>query len=154
MIILAIAALFVLYALYVFFIAKPADKKKGTETKPVEISSYVNTLTSDLTKNRVTDVDVYIAKKAEMEWTNNPFWERSSYREFAGKEAGRGASKIVYSGYVDAGRKKMAVINGTEYEVGESIEIEGYVLETVTPSSILIKNRNTGGELYVPIQEE
>jgi len=37
-------------------------------------------------------------------------------------------AKIIYSGYVDSGRNKMAVINGLEYRIGEQLELEGYVL--------------------------
>jgi hypothetical protein len=89
-----------------------------------------------------------------MEWGKSPFWDRASYREFAGNETGLGAAvKIIYSGYVDTGRKQLAIINGWEYEAGDELDIEGYVLKSVTPSRVLITNRKTGGELYVPIQD-
>jgi len=152
-IILAIAALFVLYAAYELLIAGPVAKKTKTETGPVEIQSFVNTLSNDLVKYRITGSDAYIAKSAETDWGKNPFWERTSYREFAGNETGSGAVNIIYSGYVDTGRKQMAIINGWEYEAGEFLDIEGYVLKSVTPARVLIVNRNTGGELYIPIRE-
>jgi hypothetical protein len=152
-IILAIAALCVLYAAYEFLIAGPSAKKVKTETNPIQIASFVNTLSNDLMKNKIVGSDAYIAKIAEKDWGKSPFWERASYREFVGNEAGSGVAKIIYSGYVDTGRKKMAIINGWEYELGESIDIEGYVLKSVTPSSVLIVNRNTGGELNISIQE-
>ena len=153
-VILVVAALFVLYAGYELLIAGPAAKKAKIQAKPVEISSYVNALSSDLSKNKVSDVDAYIAKRAELDWHGNPFWDRTSYREFVGKDAISGAgAKLIYSGYVDTGRAKMAIINGCEYGVGESLDVEGYVLKAVAPSSVLIQNRNTGGELSVPIQE-
>ena len=47
----------------------------------------------------------------------------------------------------------MAIINGWEYEAGQSLDVEGYLLKRVTPSRVLIINRTTGGETYVPIQE-
>lgn len=152
-IILAIAALFVLYAGYEFLIAGPAAKKAKTETKPVEISSFVDTLSNDFMKYKSAGVDAYIAKRAEAEWGKNPFWERNAYREFAGNDAGSSSSRIVYSGYVDTGGKQMAIINGWEYAAGESLEIEGYVLKSVNPTRVLITNRKTGGELSIPIQE-
>lgn len=153
-IILIITALFVLYAAYDFLIAQPAAKRARIEAQPVEIETFINTLSKDLMKDKVAGVDTYVAGRAEMAWGKSPFWERASYREFAGSESGSGeVAKIIYSGYVDTGRKKMAIINGWEYEVGESLEIDGYVLKSVAPSRVLIVNRNTGGELYVPIQE-
>ncbi len=156
-IILAIAALCVLYAAYELLIARPAAQKaKATkiENKVVEAQSLVNTLSSDLTKYKVSDVDTYIAKRAETDWNKNPFWEKSSYREFVGNEAGGvAAAKIIYSGYVETGGKKVAIINSFEYVTGESLDVEGYVLKSVTPSRVLVVNRKTGSQLYVPIQE-
>lgn len=154
LIILAIMAIVILFAAFDYFIGQPASKKAKIEAKPVEIESFVNKITADIVKDNIAGVDSYIIKKAEMEWTKNPFWSRSEYREFAGSEAGDGmAAKIVYSGFVDAGRKKMAVINGFEYEAGDALELNGYVLKSVTPSKILIVNRNTGSELTISIQE-
>jgi hypothetical protein len=40
-----------------------------------------------------------------------------------------------------------------EYRVGEQLEMEGYVLKQVTPSKVLIVNKNTGSEVEIPIQE-
>jgi hypothetical protein len=33
------------------------------------------------------------------------------------------------------------------------LEIEGYVLKQVTPSKVLILNKNTGNSLEIPLQE-
>jgi hypothetical protein len=60
---------------------------------------------------------------------------------------------MIYSGYVDSGKNKTAVINGFEYRIGEQLEIEGYVLKQITPSSVLIFNKNTGNKEEIPLQE-
>jgi len=153
-IILGVAVLFVLYAVYELFIAGPATKKAKTETQPVKIESFVNDMNSNIIKYQVAGSEVHIAKRAETDWGKNPFWDQASYREFVGNEAGSGSvAKIIYSGYVDTGGKQLAIINGVEYEAGEKLEMEGYVLKSVSPSRVLIINRNTDGELNIPIQE-
>jgi len=153
-IILAIAALFVLYAIYDLLIAGPAAKKAKTAVKPAEIETVVNMLNTDLMKYKAGGVDVYLAKRAETDWGNSPFWERESYRVFAGnKESSAGGVKFIYSGYVDTGREKIAIINGVEYQTGEALEIEGYELKSVMPENVLIVNRRTGSQLSVPMQE-
>lgn len=153
-IILAIAALFVLYAIYELLIAGPAAKKAKMAVKPAEIETVVNTLSTDLMKYRAGGVDAYLAKRAETDWGKNPFWERESYRVFAGdKEGGVAGVKFIYSGYVDTGREKIAIVNGVEYQPGEALEIEGYELKSVLPESVLIVNRRTGSQLSVPMQE-
>jgi hypothetical protein len=47
----------------------------------------------------------------------------------------------------------MAVINGFEYRIGEELEIEGYILKRITPSKVLIVNKNTGNKEEIPLQE-
>lgn len=153
-IILAVTILVVLYGAYELSIARQAAQKDKTESNSVEGQSFVNTLNNDLKKYKVVGVDAYIAKRAEADWNKSPFWEKTSYREFVGKEAGGAAAvNIIYSGYVDTGGKKIAIINSFEYEAGEKLDIEGYVLKRVTPSRVLVVNPKTGSELYVPIQE-
>jgi hypothetical protein len=158
-IILSIAALFLVYALYEILIASPASKKIKTSDNNQEISTLVGGLTNDLMKDAEAGVDEYIITRAEANWKRNPFWDRSSssYKEWAATQGAAGgsgsAAKIIYSGYVDAGIMKIAIINGLEYRVGEQLEMEGYVLKRVTPSQVLIVNKNTGSEVEIPIQE-
>jgi len=153
-IILAVAALCVFYAIYELAGVGTVAKKTGTAVKPPARESFVNTLNTDLMKYTIANADKYIIERAETSWNKNPFWDRSSYREYVGKESGGDlATKIVYSGYVDAGRKKLAIINGWEYEAGDSLDVKGYILKNVAPSRVLIFNRNTGSDFYVPIQE-
>jgi hypothetical protein len=156
-IILVIAALFVVYAVYDYLIAGPASRKSETAVKPVEINSSLSGLTNDLLKDNLAEVNAYIIGRAEANWQNNPFWERDSYKEWAAKEGAIDSSgsstKIVYSGYVDTGKKKIAVINGLEYRLGEPLEMEGYILKSIMPSKVLILNKHTGTEVEIPIQE-
>jgi hypothetical protein len=155
-IILVVAALCALYAAYEFLIARPAAKKAKKQTAPVAETSSINTLASDLANYKVSSVDLYIEEKAEMDWGKSPFWEKTAYQEFAGKEtagAEVAAAQFIYSGYIDTGRKKIAVINGAEYAAGEPLEVKGYMLKSVKYSSVIIVNSATGAELDVPIQE-
>ncbi|OGP90721.1 MAG: hypothetical protein A2031_02850 [Deltaproteobacteria bacterium RBG_19FT_COMBO_43_11] len=154
-IILVIAALFVLYAAYEYLIAGPAAKKAKAVANPAQINTFVSDLQSDLIKDVVAGVDAYIIGRAEKDWQRNPFWERSSYKEWAAREGGVGSAsaKIIYSGYVDSGKKKLAVINGFEYRIGEQLEMEGYILKGITPLKVILFNKNSGSEIEIPIQE-
>jgi hypothetical protein len=155
-IILVVAALCVLYAAYEFLIARPAAQKaKQQAASSSAVESFdVASLTGDLTGYKASGVELYIEQKAEMGWAESPFWNKAAYQEFAGREAaGSTTVQIIYSGYIDAGRKKVAILNGAEYVTGETLELEDYVLKSVKSSNVIIVNRKTGVELDVPIQE-
>jgi hypothetical protein len=160
-IIIGIAALGVLYAGYVYLI-EPAMNKTKTTDKKQEISAPapVNSVKNDVIKDADAGRQEYIIARAEANWKKNPFVDRksSSYKEWASIQraaaaSSGGAGKIVYSGYVDAGTKKIAIIDGLEYQAGDQLEMEGYVLKQVTPFQVLILNKNTGIEAEIPISE-
>jgi hypothetical protein len=156
MIIIAVMIIFILYAAYEYLIATPA-RKNTQSSKAVEVNAFVSEITADMVKNTLTSVDLVIIKRALSDWGRDPFLERTTYKEWAAKNAAAGgldsAAKIIYSGYVDTGRKKIAIINGLEYGVGDQLEMEGYVLKSITPSKVKINNKNTGSELEIQIQE-
>jgi hypothetical protein len=155
-IILVIAALFILYAGYEYLIAGPASKKVKTSTESVNINTSTTGITKDLGKDKITDFDAYVIRRMEADWGKNPFWKKDLYKEWGNREgvAKSGVlAKIIYSGYVDSGKNKMAIINGLEYRLGEELELEGYVLKQITPSSVLIFNKYTGNKEEIPLQE-
>jgi hypothetical protein len=157
-IILVIAALFVLYAGYEYLIAGPANRKIITNTgsDSVDINNSITGITKDLGKDKITDFDAYVVKRMEADWGRNPFWKKDMYKAWVNKEGlakGGILAKIIYSGYVDSGKIKLAVINGFEYRIEEQLEIEGYVLKQITPSKILIVNKHTENKEEIPLQE-
>jgi hypothetical protein len=157
-IIIIIALMAVLYGAYAYLSGGPARKESKTISDPNEKNIFISSITSELMKSPLSIVDVYIISRAETDWQRNPFMERSSYKEWAARDSAKGSdvsavAKIIYSGYVDSGKKKMAVINGLEYSVGEQLEIGGYVLKKITERKVVIRNRNTGSELEISIQE-
>ena len=158
-IILIIAALFVLYAGYEYLIAGPASKKVKTiaSADSVKVDTFASGIIKDLAKDNIADLDAYVIRRMETDWGKNPFWKKDLYKAWVNREGlARGGgilSKIIYSGYVDSGKNKMAVINGFEYRIGEELEIEGYVLKQITPSKVLILNKNTGNKEEIPLQE-
>ena len=158
-IILSLAALSVVFAAYIFIFDSPASKKVNTNDKNQETSSLASGSKNDLMKPAEEGIDKEIIARAAVNWKKNPFWDRgsSSYKEWASIQRAASASgsgaKIIYSGYVDAGKMKIAIINGLEYQVGEPLEMEGYVLKSATPLQVLILNKNTGSEVEIPLQE-
>jgi len=155
-IILVIAVLFILYAGYEYLIAGPASKKVKTSTESVNINTSITGITKDLGKDKITDFYAYVIRRMEADWGKNPFWKKDLYKEWVNREGvvkSGVLARIIYSGYVDSGKNKMAVINGLEYRLGEELELEGYVLKQITPSSVLIFNKYTGNKEEIPLQE-
>jgi hypothetical protein len=161
MIILSIMALVVLFAIYDFFIA-PRSRAELIDIgkKTSELEAFLTDITSRLPKGTQPTSDAYVLSRAETGWVHDPFYERKSIREWDKRKerakAGGGMSQRVsfsYSGYLRVRDKNLAIINGVEYEAGEALEIEGYILKKIYPGKVVIVNEKSGAKFDVPLQE-
>jgi hypothetical protein len=51
------------------------------------------------------------------------------------------------------GRKKIAILNGNEYAVGDVLDVDGYVVNDIYPDRIVIYHKETRRMLEIPFQE-
>ncbi|MGZ6236925.1 MAG: hypothetical protein ACXWMJ_06350 [Syntrophales bacterium] len=124
------------------------------------MEAFLTDITSRLPKGSLPAADAYVLSRAEMEWARDPFYERKSFRGWEKRreqaKAGGGVAQRVsfsYSGYLKVRDKNMAIINGVEYEAGDPLEIEGYVLKRIYPGKVVIVNKKSGAKFDVPLQE-
>lgn len=159
-IILGFVAVVIIYALFDFLFPK---KKSGADMVQMseELNTFVTDLTGSLEKGTAKNTGTIIFSRAEKEWTNDPFldgkalkaWNESKIVMARAAEAPVQAVEFIYSGYLEVGSRRMAIINGIEYNEGEVLDVKGYVLKSVSPSKVLIENRGIGATLNVPLQE-
>ena len=61
---------------------------------------------------------------------------------------------ILYTGYLEMGTTRLAIINGNEYATGDMLEQGGYVVRSITPSQIVLATTDgTKNMFIVPLQE-
>jgi hypothetical protein len=160
-IILSVMVVAVLYAAYDFFIA-PRTKSAMIDVgkKSTELEAFINNITASIPKGSLSAADAYIVSRAEAPWTRDPFYDRKLFREWVKlkepAKAGGGISQktgFIYSGYLKVDNKKVAIINGVEYESGDPLEMEGYVLKNIYQGKVVIINEKNGAKFDVPLQE-
>jgi hypothetical protein len=161
MIILGVMGIAVLYGAYTFLM--PVSKKNPAvdiTQKTAELNTFMTELTASLGKDTSKNLETLIFSRAEKEWAQDPFLGAKAFKAWtqakaADKEPVVAAPKIefVYSGYLEVGQKRMAIINGVEYPEGENLDIKGYVLKSVSPAGVVIENRGIGATVNVPLQE-
>jgi hypothetical protein len=57
---------------------------------------------------------------------------------------------MTYSGFLEIGAKRLAIINGMEYEAGDKLG-GGITITSVLPNKVIITSSQ--GELVLPLQE-
>ena len=162
-VILGLMVLVILYGAYDLLSTgrkKPAaDPAKAS----ADLSSFITEMTASVVKQSPSPVDANMIKRAEAPWTKDPFYERRTYAEWApAKEPAQGPgvsapgipkAQFNYTGFVDGGGKRIAIINGNEYGTGDALDVEGYVLKAITPARISVYNRETRRTFEIPLQE-
>jgi len=155
-IILALAGLAVLYGVYEYFLAdRLFGKKVPISTESQTTATLTGSIADELNKNKLSDSENYIIKQAGVDWGSNPFLNKDLCRAWISKDiaAAANALKLNYSGYVDSGKRRMAIINNVEYRVDEELIEEGYVVKQITPSKVVILDKRSGNTVEIPIQE-
>lgn len=127
--------------------AKPADQYSGSEKIIQEIAAELKKVSASPTEN-------YVIARAEAAWAKDPFY-RKVMPSAPKAGPGTGGPDIVYSGYVDMGEKKLAVINGSTYRVGEKLDFgSAFFLKSVEPTRVVITDRQNQRNVVIKLKDE
>ena len=154
-IIVGVMVLSILFALVYFLSpaitwqgAKPAEQYTGSEKIIQEIAAELKKVASSPNEN-------HVIARAEAAWAKDPFYKKVMPVAAKAGPGGAGAQDIVYSGFVDMGEKKLAVINGNTYRVGEKLDFGGaFYLKSVEPSQAVIADRQNQRNIVIKLKDE
>lgn len=128
--------------------ARPADPYTGSEKIIQEVAAELKKVATSPTEN-------YAIARAEAAWAKDPFYKKVMPAAPKAGPGGTGGSDIVYSGYVDMGERKLAVINGNTYQVGEKLDFGGaFYLKSVEPLRVVIVDRQNQRNIVIKLKDE
>lgn len=156
-VILLIMVLSILYGAYTFFPLVTKKIVRNITGKEEDLNTFITGLNTDLSKSYPTITDSYIINRAETEWNRDPFSFKGVSK--AVSITGRSGKKAVasgtfnYTGFVETGNKKMAIINGFEYGPGDSLDKAGFVIEQIFPNRVIIRDEKKGTTIEVMLKK-
>jgi hypothetical protein len=162
--IIFIAILAVLYGAYILLLPSPS-KKSETGTVNHSVSQGITTVSESKLVREMSDVlkndesartEAYIADRAEEEWTNDPFSTSDIFNSEKTEGSAKNTDKdnLIYSGFLEVGGRKTAIINGMDYRAGDDLEAGGYKVGRITPSSVIIMHKTSGEKITIPFLSE
>ena len=159
-IILALACLTLIFGVYQLFLAGskngPVPSKSETST---ELAQFIQQVSDQVKQTALSVTDKYVIAHSSLPWANNPFLESLNLL------SGKGAKQVEttkdqwhrpqwkYSGYVSLGAKKLAIINGVEYEAGEMLLEKEYYLRKIESDHIEIVRIKDGKVVILPFKD-
>jgi hypothetical protein len=139
-ILIGLMLLAVVYGIYAWFLSSPqqaATLNNNYEQKALKafIIKVAEKSTTGLSKNQA-----YVLQKAEAKWKRDPLIqiEPKTSEEEEDSQQPVLTSKIMYTGFLRMGDKRLAIINGMEYEAGDRLEPGGFVIRSISPSRVVI----------------
>ncbi|MCD6487345.1 MAG: hypothetical protein J7K35_08485 [Syntrophobacterales bacterium] len=139
----------VLYGAYSFFIASsPKSVKTVIPESTAEIDNLIADASEILKSSDSYPLYANIVASAESDWVRDPF-----YKETTSLVNVMGLG-LEYTGYLEIGNKRVAVINNVIYETGDKLELVGYVVRHIRPSAVVIEGKIKGMRVTIPLLEE
>jgi len=147
-IIVIIAAAALLYGLLDYFVLSKESLKNDGDTITSELgditafaASSESALTGISSKTAFPDVD-YLIAKAESPWPGDPFIthdpDASDETDETTAAVDEDMPVLAYTGFIQAGQKVMAIVNGMEYAPGEMLIDIGYTVHSITSSHVVL----------------
>jgi hypothetical protein len=161
-IIVGLAVLSVIYGVYILFLASPSqpsfEGKSAVTTKGLEAINAFITKVAEAAKEGLSEQDSYILEKAQTQWKKDPFIKIEKENQVIVKKAETEPSipdaTVSYTGYLEMGNARIAIIDGREYVVGELLERGGFKVRNISASRVVLVTTDGSGNMFtVPMQE-
>ena len=161
-IILVVVFFAVMYGAYQIFLSSPIKTTSvDTEEETKLAKKLVKDLTGHLNKINTSGPENYIISKAEAKWVKDPFYKKKfPVIKKVKKEVPKDTlstlqrSRFTYSGYIEMGEKRLAIINGMEYQTGEELKTGGWIVLSIYPTRVVIGIKGKQNKRIIHLVEE
>ena len=117
------------------------------------------TKVADATRVGTAEAGAIVIQKAEAAWKQDPFLDIQKAKLPDPKPPPPPGGTIrplnlVYNGFIELGNKRLAIINGQEYETGDKLSPGGFTIKSILPTRVVIVSaQGEGAPIVLPLQE-
>lgn len=153
----------VIWGIYMIFFQSESREKTVVAKHTVDkLGQFVSDVVKKMKDSEPSIRDTYVIEKADQKWMKDPFLVsigllRSSLpkKQVPTKMNTTPANNAVfsYTGYLELGNTRLAIINGMEYEAGDSLDIPNHYVKEIYSNRIIIGQLNSAAIITVMIEE-
>ncbi len=153
-IILGVVAGAAVVAAYIQFLA-PSGGEGGIDIQKVkqDLTSFVTSTSAAVAQAKPDEQALHALALAARPWKGDPFLKTDEPIDL-GKTEEINFPELSYTGFVGMDTKRVAVINGVEYEVGDELSSPGFILEEIHPDRVIVGVKGEQHRTTVPLVEE
>ena len=155
-VILGFVILAALYAGYDYLGTSEKPSQIKTEEELTELKNLMTNVTIQVNNAVLSDTETFLIKNAEADWKRDPFLSPGVPVKFVSDsepEISAQGLSFRYSGYLETADKKLAIINGIEYEAGEMLPEGGFIVRSISDSQVEIGVIGRKDTITLPLEE-
>jgi hypothetical protein len=158
-VILVIVLFVVICGSYEFFSpSSPKTSPVDNSGKSPAINDVIAGILQDVAGENLSQTQAYIINRTDTQWQSDPFLKTNEsekkINDAEWDEPSKHKVNFTYTGYLELGDTRIAIINDREYGIGEELESGGYVIERIEPLRVIIRSKENRKAIIVPVKEE
>lgn len=146
--ILGLTAAAVIWGARVLMPTPAKDSQPAANAKMTAVKEFISGLGALIKEHSPPEKIIYAIRAAETEWGGDPFSETHE-KATATTPAAKPAEEFDYSGYLEMNNRRLAVIDGVEYEAGDLLEGDGFKVKDIFPHMVVVESMPGGKEIKV-----
>ena len=157
----------VVYGVYALFFegkGKSSVEQKASVDTAVQLENLNAFITkvAEASQAGLSKEDKYIISRADTEWKQDPLIateltdrpQDEIDRQQQVIQAAGPRPNITYTGFMQMGDRRFAIINGFEYAPGDQLEEGGYRVSSITPTKVVVVSTDGSKQKFVfPLEE-
>ena len=142
-------------AFELFYSPSPRETATNAVAEVDSARILQESISNTISEAELNDNETYVLNIAASRWVNNPFYEWPAGEDtLAVDMPDEEWEPMHYSGYLEMGRTRMAVINGLEYMTGEVLQGGKFVVLNITPEKVVVQSLKSLSEVTIPYQDK
>ena len=138
--------------------AHQASPEPDSDAAIAEIQKSIDDSQKTVSSAKPEELAVYVVANSEAPFPQDPFYFRvqvpEQEQETLVEEAPVPSVELVYTGFIQVGRTRMAIINNLEYVVGDDVAGTGFLLQSIRSDRVEIVSREGKYSSQIPFVEE
>lgn len=156
-IILGLTVLVAISAGWLFLFSNPGTDPLGLKADDNNTSALITEVAQSLGAYNLTATEQIILEKAEIPWPTQSFLTDGGGAADVLESAGltidvADPTEFSFTGYIEIGKRRLAIINDEEYETGEQLTESPYRVFGISPEQVLLED-SSNRLLRIPMTE-
>ncbi|CAB1067593.1 hypothetical protein D1AOALGA4SA_71 [Olavius algarvensis Delta 1 endosymbiont] len=158
-VIVGLMMLAVIYGVYTVFFSAPQEETASLNGsgKDLETLNLFISKIADKTNDGLSEAQVYALQKAQAGWKQDPMMTiepKLTQEEITARKPLVLKSQILYTGFLQMGDKRLAILNGIEHEIGDRLEPDGLIVRNIFPNHVVVGSPDIKSKkLILPMEE-